>query len=231
MHSVEQIEQVTKLRQLGRSPKDIARELGLKPAEAARLVRAAAAAQAKAGPAQAALAGCWISPGWSTGLTVAPDSGLPTDSRETAPDGMVSVLVARHHRYDKIAVHGYLVDAYCLGVKNVHGPNVMDERELRPFVSNYFAAYGDAPLEAPIELAREVVFGSIEYARTLGFEPHEEFPEVEAPLGPWTGPSTITFGRDGRPFYVNGPQDHSIAILSTLKRTAGDGNFDTVMNL
>ncbi|MEC3976564.1 helix-turn-helix domain-containing protein [Amycolatopsis sp. H20-H5] len=229
MHSAEQIAQVTKLRQLGRSPKEIARELGIKPAEAARLVRAAAASQA---PAEAQLAGCWISPGWSTGLTVDTQSGLPTDSSEnTTADGMVMVLVARHHRYDKILVCGYLVDTYCLGVKNVFGPEVMDDRELPKFVPHYFKAYDAAPLEAPIELAREVVLGAIDYARTLGFEPHEDFPHVEAHLGPWTGPSAITFGKEGRPFYVNGPHDHSLAILSTLKRTAGAGNFDTIMNL
>jgi hypothetical protein len=146
-------------------------------------------------------------------------------------DGMVSVLVARHHRYDKISVCGYLVDAFCLGVKNVYGPDVKDERELSKFVPFYYRAYGEDPIEAPIELAREVVFGAIDYARGLGFEPHAEFAEAEAHLGPWTGPSAITFGKDGKPFYINGPNDHSLAIISTLRRTVGAGNFDTVMNL
>jgi hypothetical protein len=39
-----------------------------------------------------------------------------------------------------------------------------------------FSGYHGDPLEAPIELAREVVFGSVEYARALGFDPHPDSP-------------------------------------------------------
>jgi len=44
------------------------------------------------------------------------------------------------------------------------------------------------------------VFSAVEYARGLGFEPHADFAPAAGHLGPWTGPSAITFGRDGKPF-------------------------------
>jgi hypothetical protein len=38
-------------------------------------------------------------------------------------------------------------------------------------------------------------------------------------------PSAITFGQDGRPCFVQGPHDNADAILRTLERSVGRGNF------
>ena len=123
-----------------------------------------------------ALAGCWISPSWSTGLTVGDHPGWPLHEDPAAgTDGLAAVLVARRHRHGKVSVCGYLADVYCLGVKNALGPEVMDDLGLRGFVRDFFSGYDGDPLEVPIELAREVVFGSVEYARSLGFDPHPDF--------------------------------------------------------
>jgi hypothetical protein len=35
----------------------------------------------------------------------------------------------------------------------------------------------------------------------------------------------IEFGRDGQPFYLNGPYDNPTAVLRTLERSVGAGNF------
>jgi hypothetical protein len=224
----ERLERVRLLRDRGYTPKQVARSLGISSAEAARLVRAAAALAQNEAP-EPALVGCWISPTWSTGLTIGehPDWPLYEDSA-AGTDGLVAVLVARRHRYDKVSVCGYLADVYCLGVKNALGPEIVDELGLRGFRRDFFSAYHDDPLEAPIELAREVVFGSISYARGLGFEPHPDFAAVEAHLGTWSGPSTITFGKHGKPFYISGPYDNPRPAIRTLERTVGRGNFDSL---
>jgi hypothetical protein len=222
----ERLERVRLLRERGQTPKQIARVLGIRPAEADRLVRAVAImAQAEApGPA---LAGCWISPAWSAGLTVGDHPGWPLHEDPAAgTDGLAAVLVARKHRYGKVSVCGYLADVYCLGVKNALGPEIMDDFGLQGFVRDFFSGYHGDPLEAPIELAREVVFGSIEYARGLGFDPHPDFAAAEAHLGSWTGPSTITFGKDGKPLYISGPYDDPRPVIRTLERTTGRGNFE-----
>ncbi len=225
----ERLERVRQLREQGQTPKQIARALGMRPAEAARLVRAAAiAAQAEA--PEPALVGCWINQTWSTGLTVRdhPDWPLHEDP-EAGTDGLAAVLVARRHRFGKVSVCGYLADVYCLGVKNALGPKIMDDLGLTRFVRDFFSSYHGDPLEVPVELAREVVFGSIEYARGLGFDPHPDFAAAEGHLGSWTGPSTITFGRDGKPVYVSGPYDDPRPIIRTLEHTVGRGNFDFVL--
>jgi hypothetical protein len=45
--------------------------------------------------------------------------------------------------------------------------NELGPRGLSEFRRDFFSGYHGDPLEAPIELAREVVFGSIAYARNL----------------------------------------------------------------
>jgi hypothetical protein len=121
------------------------------------------------------------------------------------------VLVTRQERYRRVRLCGWLVDVYCLGVKGVVGPRVMDERRAADFRSSFFAAYQARPLEAPLELAQHLVFGAVEYARGLGFEPARGFAATTAELGSWADPSAISFGRDGKPFFVQGPHDNADA--------------------
>ncbi len=214
------------MRERGQTPKQIARALGIGSAEAGRLIRAAAIL-AEAEAPEPALVGCWINPGWSTGLTIGDHPGWPLDEDpEAGTEGLVSVLVARKHRHGKVSVCGYLADVYCLGVKNALGPEIMDDLGLRRFVRQFFSGHDGDPVEAPIELARELVFGSVAYARDLGFEPHPDFAAAEGHLGAWAGPGTITFGKDGKPLYVSGPYDDPGPVIRTLERTVGRGNFE-----
>jgi hypothetical protein len=222
----ERLERVRVLRKRGQTPKQISRALGITPAEAARLVRSAATLAHVETP-EPPLVGCWISPTWSTGLTFDDHPDWPVHEDPTVgTDGLVAILVARQHRYDKVSVCGYLADVYCLGVKNALGPEIMDDFGLRGFVRQYFSGFHGDPLAAPIELAREVVFGSLEYARGLGFDPHPDFAAAAGHLGPWTPPSTITFGKDGKPLYISGPYDNPRPIIRTLERAVGAGNFE-----
>jgi hypothetical protein len=61
---------VRRLRADGYAPKEIARALGVRLAVVAPLVRMIAAERTAAGT-ERELAGCWVSPGWRAGLTVA----------------------------------------------------------------------------------------------------------------------------------------------------------------
>jgi hypothetical protein len=100
---------VSRLRGEGKSPKQIARALGLAPSVVAPLVRAVAA-EAKAAEGAPAVVGCWVNAGWSAGLGVDPSRGW-VDEASTAGSlgGLVAVLVARRHRYDRVSVCGYLL--------------------------------------------------------------------------------------------------------------------------
>jgi hypothetical protein len=100
MTDAELLDRVRDLRETGRSPKEIARSLGLPPAAVVPLVRRVAQERpTPPGDATPELVGCWVSPGWSRGLSV---EGHP-DWRGRAGErpergGMVAVLVARRRR-------------------------------------------------------------------------------------------------------------------------------------
>jgi hypothetical protein len=225
MDSEDLMGRVRALRAKGGSPKQIARALGVPPATVAPLVRAIAAAD-QADAADRKLVGCWVSPGWSQGLTVEGHPEWPdVDAADAGAQGLVSVLVTREERYGKVRVGGWLVDVWCLGVKDVVGPRVTDERRGAEFTRSYFAAYQAQPLAAPVELARHLVFGAVVYARSLGFAPAPGFETTAGHLGPWAGPSAIGFGRHGKPYFVQGSRDNAAAILETLERSVGPDNF------
>jgi hypothetical protein len=186
------------------------------------------ARQAVAVNPEPAVVGCWVSEGWSAGLTVAGDQDWPDRPREDGEVGMAQVAVARRHKPRRVSVCGYLVDTYCLGVKNALGPETMNERDLPGFLAMFFRAMQpDSPaIDAPLELARHLVWGAVDYARELGFEPHPDFAATADHLGRWDESSAITFGRDGRPFFVQGPHDHPRTVIRTLTGSVGEGNFD-----
>ncbi|MGP0101365.1 MAG: hypothetical protein ACLPUT_07070 [Solirubrobacteraceae bacterium] len=214
------------LRAEGLAPKEIARALSVRPAVVAPLVRMIAAERATA-KTEPALHGCWVSPGWREGLTVTGHPEWPDG--EAAPDhetgGLVGVLLARESNNQKVSVCGYLLDVWCLGVKNALGPQRMSRGELPAFRRAYYSPWGSSGVETPIELARELVLGAAEYARTLGFAPHADFEPARDHLGPWTGPAAIGFGRNGMPFYADGPYDDPARVLRTLEESVGSGNF------
>jgi hypothetical protein len=225
--SSELVERVSELRRKGRTPKEIARALGLKPADVVPVIRAIGA---QAPRREVPVAGCWVTEHWAAGLGVTGHDDWPDMSpTESAPgeSGLVGVLVARDTG-STVAACGFLVDVFCLGVKDTNGPKTMDRRKLPDFVRVFFSAWPRLlPVPAPLELARHIVFGAVDYARGLGFEPHPDFAEGAALLGDWeAGSSDVTFGQDGKPLYINGPRDNTYGIMAKLRQTAGDGNFD-----
>jgi hypothetical protein len=221
---------VAELRANGRSPKEIAHALGMQPAAVAALVRKIASGSTAAAH-EPAVVGCWVSPGWRTGLGVAEHPDWPDAEAAEAGDatGLVAVLVAREHRYDKVSVSGWLVDVYCRGVRDVLRPRAVPTRDLPAFVEGYFDGFPGAAVAAPIELARHLVWGAVEYARGLGFEPAPDVESSNGSLGALEGSSAITFGKDGRPVYVQRPGDDVASVMRTLEASAGEGNFDFVV--
>ncbi len=214
---------VRALRAAGLSPKGIARRLGVRPAVIADLVRTIAAESAT----DRERIDCSINAGWSAGLTISGQPEWSDPGGESQADGLVSVLVARGRRHRRdLTVCVYLLDVYCLGVKNALGPERLDDVSLQRFTRQIFSGYGEPPIPAPIELARDLVFGAADYARALGFDPHPDFEAAREHLGAWSGPSAITFGRNGKPTYVQGPHDNPRHIIRTLRRAVGRRGFD-----
>lgn len=232
MSDAELFGRVRELRARGASPRDIARALGVRPAVVAPLVRQIAREE-MAGKGGPPVVGCWISPGWSEGLMFEghPEWRRGADDEVGGASGAVLVMVARRHRRRTVSICGYLVDVWCLGVKDALGPRVVDEGELQGILDDFFGAYGADPLDAPLELTQELVLGAVDYARELGFEPHPDFALARAHLGSWSGPAEIRFGRDGKPYFIQGPADDTERIMATLRDSVGEDGFHFIARL
>jgi hypothetical protein len=226
------------------TPGEIARVLGVSKGDASRLVRIVACerdSQATAtGPGNAtdrllsSQALAWVSPGWRHGLRIdghddwPDDAGAPTQASDS---GVACVLVAALDRRGTQSVCGYLIDTWCMGVKNAIGPKRMRPRELEAFKRQYFGPWRSEGMPVPLELAQHLVLGAVDYARSLGFEAHPDFRRARRALGSWDGPSAITFGMNGKPLYVNGPYEDPQRVLATLERSVGRDGFHYSVSL
>jgi hypothetical protein len=126
-----------------------------------------------------------------------------------------------------------VVDLYCLGIKDAYTRTGYSlnrfERELPRMCQG-------EPEKISVELAHEIAYGALEYAEKLGFEPHPDFHRLQADLvldPPDAHPrkNQVAFGKNGKPFYIAGPYDDKykvMAVLNTLRRTVGEGNFDVL---
>jgi hypothetical protein len=209
------LNEVRRMRCAGASPKAIARALGVRPAVIAPIVRQVAAEAPAMRIQDAEPVGCWVSPGWSRELLVRRRDGWDdVDLGPDGPAGVALVLVARAGRHDRVSVCGFLVDTFCLGVKNTIGPQQMRRRDLPAFVRVYFMALPPPALSVPIELAQHLVRGAVAFAAGLGFDPHPDFAVSREHLGELSEPCAITFGQRGRPLYVPGPYDDQIAVIT-----------------
>lgn len=228
------LDQVRRLREQGGSPKQIAKQLGVRPAEATAMIRRLATQQQlHDDPADRALLGCWINQGWSVGLGMdqAPAAWAaldPIGKDASSSSGFANILIVRQERASRVTACGYLVDAYCLGVKNSVGPVGLSVGKVDDFARNYFSAYDDPPVSIPLELAQALVHGGAAYAKALGFEPHADFAAAAPYLGGPAEPSPIRFGRDGKPLYISGPYDNPRAVIATLEANVGTGNYHFV---
>ena len=180
---------------------------------------------------EAPLVGCWVNQGWSSSVRFTGHPEWPdTGPAETGESGLVIVVVARE-RGSSVRVCEFLVDTWCLGVKNALGPKPVERRKLPSFCADAFRSYPGAPVEVPLVLAQRIVFGAIGYARGLGFEPHADFAKAAGHLGEWDGVCDLEFGRDGMPMYIEGPHDDTWRIMHTLRQNVGDGNFHYLVGL
>ena len=82
--------------------------------------------------------------------------------------------------------------------------------------------------------ARKLLREAAAWAATLGFTPHRDFAAAERLFGDVdadASDATFTFGREGKPFYMSGPNDtpaQSRQRMAQLTKAVGAGNFDFI---
>ncbi|HEY3994241.1 MAG TPA: hypothetical protein VGM01_15335 [Ktedonobacteraceae bacterium] len=142
--------------------------------------------------------------------------------------GLVEVLVARQQPDGNVCFGLYLIDKYCLGLKNtLSQANVPLNVYRKELVDKLF--HGTKPEKCSPELAHQMIYAAIEYAQQFGFQPESDFvltQHILAPRGELAETYQLTFGKNGKPFFIAGPHDNVDRVLKQLEKTAGPGNFD-----
>lgn len=163
------------------------------------------------------LYGCWIMEGWQAA-------------------GLAPVVVAREQEPGRIMFGVYMVDIFCLGIKDVF---TRTDYSLNKFERELPRLCSGAPQRCSVELAHEVIYGALEYAAKIGFQPHPDFTRQMAnlildPPDTYARVDHVSFGKNGKPFFITGPYDDTrkiSSVINTLKRTCGEGNFNILTGL
>ena len=138
------------------------------------------------------------------------------------------IAVTRLERSQYVLV-SYLVDYFCLGVKDVIGPRKFNSTKHSAFIEKMYGPF-EGQFEITLLEAQAIVFGAVEYAKKLGLNPHSDWQQGKEHLGqPPENLPSIELGRSGKPFFICGPHDNPNRIIAKLKETVGEGNFDYVV--
>jgi hypothetical protein len=142
--------------------------------------------------------------------------------------GMGALVLARGATPHHLALSSFLVDVFCLGIKDVMFESVESE------VFEMFMEATDAgsPL-VPVDPsdARKLLRDLAAWSQSIGFAQHRDFAAVERIFGDVSvdaSDAVFRFGRDGKPVYFPGPYDTAPLIrrrIAQLQKFLGDDGF------
>lgn len=144
--------------------------------------------------------------------------------------GMATVMVTRKHTNGNFTSAIFLVDIFCLGVKDTTFQFNMQPDEYEDYV-NHFINRGDCQTIDYV-LAHNIVYAGLAFAEEFEFKPHRDFTSTTRfMLDEDTDDIElidIECGKEGKPCYVITPGDTDQKvdrIIDQLERTAGENNF------
>jgi hypothetical protein len=148
-------------------------------------------------------------------------------------EGIGTAIVSREMPNGHLGVGVYLLDVWCLGVKNTYF-SVLSENEFLDRIKQIEVNENLETLHP--SCARKIIEQCVEYSDTLGFKSHKDYKisrQLLMDLDPNVCPNQYIFGKDGKPFYISGPnenQNQSKKIVEKLFRSCGEGNFEYIVS-
>lgn len=139
--------------------------------------------------------------------------------------GIGNLLIARRTPDGRLACAMFLVDVFCLGVKDAMWKIVApaEFNSLRKELD----AHGRMEEVTPEHFAK-LIHRAADYGQSLGFPPHPDFRHAVrllAGIDPSQCPTEFEFGQDGRPLYIRGPSgsiDDARFIAARIGQCGGD---------
>lgn len=147
--------------------------------------------------------------------------------------GLAAICAIRIMPSGNVLFGTYLVDVFCLGVKDAGFKFNLDALDANDEIMERYELMGLEPIEIEPDFAQNIIYGAIEYAAQFKITPQKDFDLAEYILDPADEIPfmEIEFGKNGRPFYISGPHDNVNLILHKLKLAVGEGNYDTLIRM
>jgi len=154
-------------------------------------------------------------------------------SNDLKDEGLGEVVIARRSASGEIALGLFLIDRYCMGVKDCFGRLVSgaDYSKFKEDMRNR----GRNLNKIDAASARRIVEDAVAYADSLGIKPHADFRAARMILGdidPAAARTILEMGKDGKPLFISGPFQSPAEcqlIISKLTAKCGVDGFHFMM--
>jgi hypothetical protein len=143
--------------------------------------------------------------------------------------GIGTVIMARGLTRHHLAVGIFLLDVFCLGIKDAMFKS-LESDELAMYVEATNA--GSPPVSLQPSDARKLLRDLAAWSQSIGFVPHRDFATVERIFGDVSAAESeadFPFGRDGKPVYIPGPFESATLVrrrVEQLQKHLGDDGFE-----
>lgn len=144
-------------------------------------------------------------------------------------DGIGTLILARGSSEHSVTVGSFLIDVFCLGIKDVMFRS-LDREEFETYVDMMDASSPLVPVEP--SYARKLLRDLAQWSQSIGLAPHRDFAVVEPLFGEVRADASnavFSFGCDGKPLYIPGPSESPSVVrrrIEHLRRVLGDDGFD-----
>lgn len=150
----------------------------------------------------------------------------PPDWQES---GMAHVIVTRVRPSGNLVMGAFLVDTFCLGVKDAGYHENMPPSDFEGYLNNYKKGMGLE--EISYKEAHNIIYGAMAFAEEGGIQPVKEFDPAGYILEEDTDDIPLIeydFGKNGKHFLVVSPDRKEMPYYHILKKNLGD-DFEFVL--
>ncbi len=151
-------------------------------------------------------------------------------SEDIEKAGEGHVIVSRRHTGGKVSVAFYLVDIWCVGVKDSYYRLRMEDYEFEEMIEEYRLGIR----ECSYEEAHNRIYGAIAFAEEAGIAPDKSFNVTKYMLEEDTDDIPLIeyeYGREGKHTLITRNNLEASRYLPLLKKNLGEGNYDFILKV
>jgi hypothetical protein len=144
------------------------------------------------------------------------------------------LVVSRFKADGRVEAGFFFLDVFCLGVKDAdfHRFNSVADYQ-GSLLDRLF--FDEDPVRMTPAAGRKLAEDAVSYARRFGFSPGVDYKKASRVFGGITTADCdeeFVFGKDGKPFYIQGPTDppaRAERILHALEARCGEGGYHYIV--